>query len=81
MPNVSFGATHIDPRHLAFWIISKTDQHRERMRAAPDLIASFRKVLLVTGYPAAAVPQVGFEFESRETVDRDYDGNLLYPMR
>ena len=78
---VSFGATDINPRHLAFWIISQTDKERERMRSTPKLVATFRQELLASGYPSDAVPQVGFEFESRETVDREYDGNLWYAMK
>ncbi|HEV2549374.1 MAG TPA: hypothetical protein VGU20_18800 [Stellaceae bacterium] len=77
----SFGATWIDPRHLAIWIATETDDERDRLSAMPDVIDAFRRALLEAGYPPAAVPAVGFEFESEETVRRDYKGNWFYRMK
>lgn len=74
----SFGATSIDPRHLAIWIATKTDDERDRLRAMPHVIDAFRRALLDAGYPPAAVPAVAFEFESEETVRRDYGGNWFH---
>ncbi|HET6157828.1 MAG TPA: hypothetical protein VFE34_05755 [Dongiaceae bacterium] len=72
---MSFGATDIDPRYLAMWIKTRTDRERDALRADPNLEAEFRDALSAAGYPAAAIPHVGFEFESQETVDRDHAGN------
>jgi hypothetical protein len=77
----SFGATDIDPRHLAIWIATQTDEERDQMRATSDLIPTFQRVLIAAGYPSAAVPEVAFEFESQETVDRDYEGNWWYAVK
>ena len=77
----SFGATDIDPRHLAIWISTKTDRDRDLFRANRALIAEFRTILLNLGYPPAAVPDVGFTFESNETVDRDHGGNWWYAVK
>jgi len=77
----SIGATWIDPRHLAIWIATETDDERDRLRAMPAMIDAFRQALLDAGYPPAAVPEVGFEFESEETVRRDYEGNWFYRMK
>jgi hypothetical protein len=74
----SFGATWIDPRYLAIWIATETDDERDRLRAMPDLIDAFRQALGDAGYPPAAIPEVGFEFESEETVRRDYGGNWFH---
>ena len=74
----SIGATWIDPRHLAIWIATETDAERDRLRTMPDVIDAFRHALLEAGYPPAAVPAVGFEFESEETVRREYDGNWYH---
>ena len=77
----SFGATHIDPRHLAIWITTKTDEERDRLRQDPDLPQQLRDALLQVGYPTAAVPLVAFEIESQETVDRDFGGSWYYATK
>ena len=77
----SFGATDIDPRHLAIWITTKTDRDRDLLRANPALISECRTVLLDLGYPPAAVPNVGFAFKLNETVDRDHGGNWWYAIK
>jgi hypothetical protein len=51
------------------------------MRAAPELVPEFRRALSAAGYPSAAVPEVGFAFESQQTVDRDYAGNWWYAIK
>ena len=77
----SFGATHIDPRHLAIWITTNTDEQRDRLRQDSVLHQQLRDALLQAGYPPAAVPLVGFAFESQETVDRDFGGNWYYATK
>jgi len=77
----SFGATDIDPRHLAIWITANTDEQRDRLRQDSILHQQFRDALLQAGYPPAAVPLVGFVFESQETVDRDFGGNWYYATK
>ncbi len=70
-----FGAVEISPNCLAVWVTTKTDKERNRLKGSAALLASFRQALLEAGYPAAAVPHVGFAFESQETVDRDWKGS------
>jgi hypothetical protein len=77
----SFGATDIDPRHLAIWITTNTDEQRDRLRQDSLLHQQLRDALLQAGYPPAAVPLVSFAFESRETVDRDFGGNWYYATK
>ena len=74
----SFGATKIHPRHLAIWIATQTDEHRDGLRRDQDFQKELRVVLLHAGYPPAAVPLVAFAFESQETVNRDFAGNWHY---
>jgi len=70
-----FGATYIHPKNLAFWIRTKSDSERDLLRNDTKLIMEFREALLKANYPADAVPDVGFAFESDETVERDYNGS------
>lgn len=71
---LTFGATHIDPKHLAVWIKTRTDLERDQLKANPALVEQIRSALLRAGYPPLAVPEVCISFESQETVDRDYKG-------
>ena len=77
----SFGATDIDPRHLAIWITTRTDEERDRLRQDTSLHQQIRDALLQVGYPGAAVPLVALTFESQETVDRDFGGNWYYATK
>jgi|SRR5215471_8704882 len=77
----SFGATKIDPRHLAIWVTTKTDEQRDRLRQDEDFQRQIRHVLLEVGYPRAAVLLVGLAFESQETVSRDFRGNWYHATK
>lgn len=77
----SFGVPDIHPRHLAFWIKTQSDEERDRLQADAELRHKFRSILLELGYPAEAVPLVGFAFESQETVDRDFGGNWYHATK
>lgn len=69
------GAVEISPACLAVWVTAKTDKERDRLKGSAALLASFRQALAEAGYPADAIPHVGFAFESQETVDRDWKGS------
>lgn len=69
------GAVEISPACLAVWVTTKTDRERDRLKGSAALLASFRQALAQAGYPAEAIPHVGFAFESQETVDRDWRGS------
>ena len=56
----SFGATKIDPRYLAIWITTKTDEERDGLRQDADFHRRIRDALSHAGYPEGAVPLVGF---------------------
>jgi hypothetical protein len=77
----SFGAIDINPDNLAIWITTATDDERNVMRASPEFLSELREIRLAAGYPRAAIPEVGFEFESQQTVDRDYGGNWWYRIK
>lgn len=75
------GAVEIDPRRLAFWIFAKTDAERDRLAADTALVERFREMVGFAGYPAEALPKIGFAFESKETVDRVWGGNFWMAMK
>jgi hypothetical protein len=75
------GAIDISPVHLAFWIFTTTDADRDRLAADKALRARLRAIVRRSGYPKAAIARVGFAFESKESVDRDWAGNYWYAMK
>lgn len=76
-----FGAVDIHPKHLAYWLTTATDAQRDRLAADSAMQDEFRRILLRAGYPADAVLEVGFAFQSEETVQRDYGGNWYYAVK
>jgi len=76
-----FGAVDIHPKHLAYWITTDTDAQRDRLAADTGMQDEFRRILMRVGYPAEAILDVGFAFQSEETVQRDYGGNWYYAVK
>ena len=70
-----FGAYHIDPQLMAFWIMTETDAERDAVLAEGLADATFRRALGQAGYPRKAIPLITVTAESQETVDRDFGGN------
>jgi hypothetical protein len=72
-----FGATYIDPKHLAICIAVGTDEEVENL----DLQGVAKMVhtwLEEEGYPHEAIKHVGVRVDSQETVDRDFEGNWFH---
>ena len=76
-----FGAVDIHPKHLAYWITTATDAQRDRLAADSEMQDEFRRILMREGYPADAILEVGFAFQSEETVERDYGGNWFHAVK
>lgn len=77
----SFGAIDISPSYLAIWVTTGTDEERDALRNDETLVPRLRELLVSAGYPQDHVPSVGFEFESQETVDRDFGGSWRYTVK
>ena len=71
----SYGAVDISPVHLAIWLITDTDAHRDQLLALQDFLQTCRAALVASGYPPEAVPHIHFGAASEETVQRDWGGN------
>ena len=73
-----YGANHINPKHLVFWIVVISDHEKCRLEGDKALMAELRNVLAKCDYPTEARSGVHIGFESQETVDRESGGNFYY---
>jgi hypothetical protein len=68
-----YGATYIDPKHLAIWFLLPTTADLDRARASglEERVRDETKAALArNGYPALSLPGVAVGLESRENVDK-----------
>lgn len=81
-PTIIFkqGATRLNPRLLSIFILTTTDEERDRLRTDEGLVPELRVGLKEGGYPKEAVPLVRFIIESKENVDRNYGGRISEMM-
>ncbi len=70
-----YGAYDINPQHLVIWVCVESDVVKSRLESNTELISKFREILVKHGYPEQAIPFVHIGFESKETVDRESNGN------
>ena len=73
-----YGANDIHPKHLAYWIVVRSDQEKRRLEADSALMAVLRSLLMKYDYPIEGRDWVHIGFESQETVDRESDGNFYH---
>ena len=74
----SFGAYYINPKHLIFVVGVPTDKAKEALKSNSSFIASMKGLLDTFNWPIQASPEVVFDIESQETVDRENNGNWWY---
>lgn len=70
-----YGAYHINPDNLVFWICVETDVLKEQLKADKSLISEFRNLLTKYDYPEKSRDAVFIGFESQETVDKESGGD------
>jgi hypothetical protein len=70
-----YGANHIHPKHLVYWICVRSDAERDRLARDEGLMKRLRAALDARGYPIEGRADVHIGFESQETVDRVSGGN------
>ena len=70
-----YGAFDIHPKHLVYWVCVMTDAEKHRLAHDDGLMARLRDVLVRRGYPAEGRDFVHIGFESKETVDRESNGD------
>ena len=71
-----YGANHIHPRHLVFWIVVQTDREKARLAHDAPLMRRLRGLLDRLEYPVEGRDGVMIGFESHETVDREARGDF-----
>ena len=70
-----YGANHIHPKHLVYWICVQSDAEKKRLTNDVELNRKLRSLLVDYDYPLAGREDVFIGFESQETVSRDSGGN------
>jgi hypothetical protein len=74
-----FGATDIDPKHLAVCLCVQSDAECKRMINELDSIrAQVLEYFASVNYPAEAIPSIDVSIASQETVNRDFAGSWWY---
>jgi hypothetical protein len=76
-----YGAYHIHPKYLVFWICVETDEMKIKLSEMPDLHSQLRDLLISNDYPIDARESVSIGFESQETVDRESNGNSFHHFK
>lgn len=71
-----YGANHIHPKHLVYWIVVQSDREKARLKQDAALMARLRGLLDRLEYPVEGRDGVIIGFESHETVDREAAGDF-----
>ena len=76
-----YGAYHIHPKYLVFWVCIQTDSMKSDLKKNTTLFAELRALLDIHNYPAEGKSNVFIGFESQETVDRESKGNWYHHFK
>jgi hypothetical protein len=78
---VSFGAIHLSPKHLAYWVATDKDWERDQLIQDLTFRPACIRALVKCGYPKKFADFLGIAVESQETVDRECRGNWRTMMQ
>ena len=70
---------HLD--RIGVWLCTATDEQRDAPGTVDPCLAEIRRILVGVGFTAEQMGEVVATSQSRETVDRDYQGSWFYAMR
>jgi len=76
---VEFTTSFSPPFGSAAWLVTKSDDQRDRLLALPDLLGEVRAAMQKGGRDPTLIDEV--TAQSQQTVDRDYDGSWFYALR
>ena len=77
----STGDVHVAPSKLVLWATTQTDAERDTLAADDALEPLMRETLKRVGYPSGAIARVRLDFQSQETVDRDFGGSWFQAIK
>ena len=77
----SIGAIGIGPEHLAIWIAVDKDWERDQLREDATFKRGCIDALGRCGYPPEALPFVGIQIESQQTVESKSGGSWHIAMQ
>jgi hypothetical protein len=66
---------------FAVWLCTRTDRERDRLGNPDPLLEKTRSILLEAGFSTSQVAALRTVAQSKETVDRDYEGRWFYALR
>lgn len=70
---------HLD--RISVWLCTSTDAQKQALGTDSPQLESVREALLEAGFTATQVADLVTTCQSKETVDRDFEGSWLYAMR
>jgi hypothetical protein len=76
-----YAAYDIDPKYLVYWICIQTDKVKRELNDNVRLNDKLRRLLDKHQYPSNAQKHIRIEFASKETVDRESEGNWYYHFK
>lgn len=78
---VYYAAAYPQRDTFEVWLEVATDERRDSLCGSHPFLAEVKAVMKQAGFTQSEVAGVTTHVESRETIDRDFDGNWGYRLR